>query len=171
MLLGLAGWGLKGLLPTPVVTSLVTDLVNMHVAYSRIDVPVEFASASGREVREWFQERLGSRVVVPDYTPAGIRLVGGRIAETEGHPTTYLVYEKGHTLMSVFVVKGASARFAGPRTTFRGSTYEAIDIGGQHGVFWAEDGRTFAVVSSLEYGDLLQCADRLRTEWQAERNA
>src|SRR5712692_7315447 len=70
-----------GLGPTP-MPPLVTELVGKHISYSQIDSPVEFASVDGGVVRDWFRERLGVRVTVPDYTPAGIRLLGGRIADT-----------------------------------------------------------------------------------------
>jgi hypothetical protein len=43
-------------------------------------------------------------VVVPDYSTAGIRLVGARLAETRDRKTVYLLYEKGSTLLSVFMV-------------------------------------------------------------------
>ncbi len=142
---------------------LVADLVRKHMAYSQIEAPVEFASADGPEVRDWFRRRLGLRVTVPDYTPAGIRLLGGRIADTGGRKTAYLLYEKGHTLMSVFMVTGEPLSPAGTVTTsYRGFAYYTADVAGQHGVFWAEDQKVFAAISSLDYESLFECADRLR---------
>ena len=144
-------------------SSLVADLVSKHTTYAQIEAPVEFASANGAEVRDWFRQRLGVRVTVPDYAPAGIRLLGGRIADTGGHKTAYLLYEKGHTLMSVFMVTGERLTPAGTATTtYRGVEYQTADMAGQHGVFWAEGQRVFGVVSSLDTESLLECADRLR---------
>ena len=144
-------------------SSLVTDLVSKHTTYAQIEAPVEFASANGADVRDWFRQRLGVRVTVPDYAPAGIRLLGGRIADTGGHKTAYLLYEKGHTLMSVFMVTGGQLTPAGTAsTTYRGFEYHTADVAGQHGVFWAVGQRVFGVVSSLDAESLLECADRLR---------
>jgi anti-sigma factor RsiW len=144
-------------------SSLVADLVSKHATYAQIEAPVEFASANGADVRGWFRQRLGVRVTVPDYTPAGIRLLGGRIAETHGRKTAYLLYEKGHTLMSVFMVTGERLEPAGTATTtYRGFEYHTADMAGQHSVFWAEGQRVFGVVSSLDFESLLECADRLR---------
>lgn len=154
----LAGWSA----PAP---ALVTELVGKHIAYSQIDSPVELAAADGRIVTDWFRERLGLRVTVPDYSPAGIRLLGGRIADTRGRKTAYLLYEKGHTLMSVFMVP--SARFTTDRTrpvTYRGATYYTAELEGQRAVLWSEGGAVFGLISALEYEALLECADRLRTQ-------
>ena len=71
-----SGFRVPGLAPTP-MPPLVTELVGKHIAYSQIDSPVEFASVDGGAVRDWFRERLGVRVTVPDYTPAGIRPARG----------------------------------------------------------------------------------------------
>jgi len=166
VLIALVTWaGVHGLGPwlTARPSPLVTDLVRKHTTYAQIEAPVEFASSNGPEVRDWFRERLGVRVTVPDYSPAGIRLLGGRIADTDGHKTAYLLYEKGHTLMSVFMVTGERLTPAGTdATTYRGFAYHTADVAGQHGVFWAEDQKVFAVISSLDYESLLECADRLR---------
>lgn len=166
VLIAVVTWaGLHGMDPwsTSRPSSVIADLVSKHTTYAQIEAPVEFASANGSEVRDWFRQRLGLRVTVPDYAPAGIRLLGGRIADTEGHKTAYLLYEKGHTLMSVFMVTGERLTAAGTVTTrYRGFAYHTADVAGQHGVFWAEDQKVFGVISSLDYESLLECADRLR---------
>lgn len=161
----LAGWSL----PAP---ALVTELVGKHVAYSQIDSPVELATADGRIVTDWFRERLGLRVTVPDYSPAGIRLLGGRIADTRGRKTAYVLYEKGHTLMSIFMVPGA--RFMADRTspvTYRGATYYTAELEGQRAVLWHDGRAVFGLVSALEYDGLLECADRLRSQRAEEQHA
>jgi hypothetical protein len=97
------------------------------------------------------------------HPPARIRLLGGRIAETHGRKTAYLLYEKGHTLMSVFMVTGERLTPTGTATTtYQGFECQTVDVAGQHGVFWAEGQRVFGVVSSLDAESLLECADRLR---------
>ncbi|PYM79385.1 MAG: hypothetical protein DME09_21430 [Candidatus Rokuibacteriota bacterium] len=168
MLIALVTWaGVHGVGPwsTSRPSSLIADLVSKHATYAQIEAPVEFASANSSEVRDWFRRRLGVRVTVPDYAPAGIRLLGGRIADTDGHKTAYLLYEKGHTLMSVFMVTGERLTPAGTASmTYRGFAYHTADVAAQHGVFWAENQKVFAVISSLDYESLLECADRLRMD-------
>lgn len=154
---------LPGIRPT---SPLVTDLVSKHVTYAQIEQPAEFASQDPRAVEAWFRERAGLRVTVADYSPSGIRLVGGRLAEADDRRAAYVLYEKGHTLMSVFMVP-ASARGAdlgGTRVPYRGHDYRTLERKGYNTVAWTEGQTVFGLVSMLGYDALLECADRLRVE-------
>src|SRR5262249_46750582 len=103
---------LPGLQPA---SSLVTELVSKHSTYAQIEHPAEFASEEPRAVELWFRQRAGLRVTVSDYSASGIRLMGGRLAEAVDHKAAYVLYEKGHTLMSVFMVPTSA-----PDLTFKG---------------------------------------------------
>jgi len=144
--------------------SLIPDLVAAHIAYAEIERPAEFASDDRAQVAAWFQDRAGLRVVVPDYTPAGIRLIGARIAEVRGRRAAYVLYEKGHALLSVFVVPAAEAedRLAGRPVTYRGQAYVTEERKGYRAVAWTDGLAIFGLVSGLDYEALLECADRLR---------
>ena len=104
---------------------LVGDLVDKHIAYAQIERPAEFASTDRGEIEEWFRQRAGLRITVPDFSPSGIQLVGARLAETHERKAAYLLYEKGRTLLSVFMVPLASsdAALAGTRVAYRGHEY------------------------------------------------
>ena len=147
-------------------TPLVGELVDKHIAYAQIEKPAEFASSDRREVEEWFRQRAELRVTVPDYSPSGIRLVGGRIAVASERKAAYILYEKGHTLLSVFLV-GASGRDAdlrGTRVSYRGHDYLTREWKGYRTVVWTDRRAIFGLVSMLDYEALLECADRLRVE-------
>jgi len=60
--------------PPPVVRELVAK----HAMYSRLDAPAEIVSASQEAVAGWFKGKVRFDVAVPDFSPSGIRLVGGR---------------------------------------------------------------------------------------------
>lgn len=85
--------------PPPVVNELVAK----HLMYSRLDAPAEVVSASREAVSGWFKGRVRFDVVVPDFSPSGIRLVGGRFSDLSDRPVAYLLYEKGRSLVSLFV--------------------------------------------------------------------
>jgi mycothiol system anti-sigma-R factor len=147
---------------------LVADLVDKHIAYAQIERPAELTSSDRGEVTEWFIARAGMRVTVPDYSPSGIRLVGARLAEAHERKAAYLLYEKGRTLLSVFMVPvpGAEGDLPGRPVSYRGHQYVAYEQKGFRTVSWT-DGRTlFGLVSMLDYEALLECADRLRQERQ-----
>jgi mycothiol system anti-sigma-R factor len=148
---------------------VTAELVGAHIAYGQLDGPAEFPSGDGPELETWFRQRADLRVVVPDYSPAGIRLVGGRIVEARAQRIAHLVYEKGHTLLSVFIAPETESR-GGPRgrpMTFRGREYVTAQRHGHRTVSWTDGSVTFGFVSLLDYEDLLRCADRLRDEHES----
>jgi anti-sigma factor RsiW len=152
---------LLALRPTP---SVVADLVDKHIAYAQLERPAELASSDPAEIAEWFRTRASLRVIVPDYSPAGIRLVGARIADADERKAAYLLYEKGHTLLSVFMLRSERALPAGRRVAFRGHDYMTAEQKGFRTVAWTDGHTLFGLVSSLDYEALLECADRLRLE-------
>jgi anti-sigma factor (TIGR02949 family) len=145
---------------------LVVDLVDKHIAYSQVDRPAELTTSDPREVATWFVTRAGMRVTVPDYSPAGIRLVGARLADAHERKAAYLLYEKGRTLLSVFIVpvSAADAEVPGRTVSFRGYEYRAYEQKGFRTVSWADGHVLYGLVSMLDYEALLECADRLRVE-------
>lgn len=159
------------LLPTGrQATPLVGDLVDKHIAYAQIEQPAELASADRVEVENWFRQRASLRVTAPDYTPAGIRLIGARLAETHERKAAYLLYEKGRTLLSVFMVptSGWDAYLSGTRVSYRGEEYVTSERKGYRTVAWTDGQAVYGLVSLLDYQALLECADRLRIERQPD---
>jgi anti-sigma factor RsiW len=150
---------------------LLNELVDKHIAYAQLERPVELASSDRGEIEQWFQSRAALRVVVPDYSPAGIRLIGARLADAHQRKAAYLFYEKGRTLLSVFIVPADpdQARLPGTPAIFRGQQYLTNDVKGYHTVSWTDGRAIFGLVSGLDYDALLECADRLRLE-RAERS-
>jgi anti-sigma factor RsiW len=145
---------------------LVSDLVDKHIAYAQIDQPAEFISTDRLAVEAWFRQRAALRVTVSDYSPSGIRLVGARLADAGEQKAAYVLYEKGHTLMSVFTVP-ASTRDpvpGGKRVSYRGHEYMTMDRKGYRTLSWTEGKTVFGLVSMLDYAALLECADRLRED-------
>jgi anti-sigma factor RsiW len=159
---------LPGLRPT--TPSLVNDLVSKHSTYAQIEQPAEFVSQDPRAIEAWFRQRADLRVTVSDYSPSGIRLVGGRLSEAEDRKAAYVLYEKGHTLMSVFMVPvlARGPDLAGTRVSYRGHDYVTLDRKGYNTVAWTDGKAVFGLVSMLGYDALLECADRLRLD-RAER--
>jgi anti-sigma factor RsiW len=145
---------------------LVTSLVDKHLAYAQLEGPAEFSSTERPEVAAWFHQRTGLRVPVPDLSPAGIQLVGARIADADQRKVAYLLYEKGHVLMSVFMVPeiGGRALLSGRPMSFRGQEYLAQERQGLRTVSWRDGQTLFSLVSTLDYSDLLECAEALRAE-------
>ena len=106
------------------------------------------------------------RVTVPDYSPAGIHLTGARLAEAHERRAAYLLYEKGRTLLSVFMVPAVAkeADLSGRRVVYRDHEYIAYEHKGYRTISWSDGQTVYGLVSMLDYQALLECADRLRAE-------
>jgi anti-sigma factor RsiW len=159
------------LLTLPSGTPLIAQLVDKHIAYVQIERPVELASSDRHEIEAWFQQRAGLRIAVPDFSPAGIHLLGARLAEARERKAAYLLYEKGRILLSVFIVPVSGhdvdiSEFAG---TSPGQPYTTQELKGFRTVWWREGGAVFALVSALDSKTLLECAERLRLEREQQR--
>ncbi len=145
---------------------LMSELVDKHIAYAQVENPAEYASSDRRAVEAWFRERAGMRVTVADYSQAGIRLAGARIAEASERKAAYILYEKGHTLLSVFMVPASatSTELKGARVSYGGHEYITAERKGYRTVSWTDGQTVYGLVSLLDYDALLECADRLRAE-------
>ncbi len=145
---------------------VVASLVDKHLAYAQLEGPAEFSSTERPAVATWFRQRTGLRVPVPDLSPAGIQLIGARIAEADQRKVAYLLYLKGHVLMSVFMVPevGRRAPLAGRPMGFGGHEYLTQERQGLRTVSWRDGQALFSLVSALDYDVLLECADQLRAE-------
>jgi anti-sigma factor (TIGR02949 family) len=154
------------LLPGRQSADLVAALVEKHIGSAQLDRPAELASADRDEVAAWFRQRAALRVIVPDYSASGIRLVGARLAEAGERRAAHLLYEKGRTLLSVFMVpvSGRDVRLEGTRLSYRGGEYVTHEHKGYRTVAWTDGYTLFGLVSALDYDALLECADRLRAQ-------
>jgi len=150
---------------------LVDDLVDKHNVYAQVDHPAELATDDRPAIERWFVQRAELRIVVPDYSLAGIRLLGARLTETHERKTAYLLYEKGSTLLSVFMVPRSprEGRLDGAVVAYRGHDYVTRQWKGYRTVSWRDEPATFVLVSMLDYDAILECADRLRGERAAQR--
>lgn len=119
---------------------LVATLVDKHIAYAQLDRPAELTLHEPTEIAEWFRQKAGLRVVVPDYSAAGVRLVGARLADAHERGAAYLLYAKGHVLMSVFMVPRpeVGAALGGTQVAYRGHAYRRYEQQGYHTVFWTD---------------------------------
>jgi mycothiol system anti-sigma-R factor len=145
---------------------LVSELVDKHIAFTQMEAPAELASADHQVVERWFRERAALRVTVADYSMVGIRLIGARIAEARERPASYVLYEKGHISLSVFMVPVTAPEgdLRGTRVAYRGHDYVTLERKGYRTVSWTDGQAIFGLVSMLDYNALLECADKLRAE-------
>lgn len=153
--LSLLFWSLR----TASEPDLVKDLVSNHRLYSQVETPAELATDSRREVAGWIRRQLAVSVPVPDFSQAGLRLIGARMATHGEHPMAHLFYQKGRTLLSLYVLPATDVSLPRRgRTTLDGHAVVMREFAG-HRVLLGRSGRfIFALVSTLGRDDLIECA-------------
>jgi anti-sigma factor RsiW len=148
--------------PTGGLARLVVD---KHLAHAQLERPAELVSEDRDEVAAWLVQRGGLRVAVADYRPAGIRLVGARVTDVGGQRAAYILYRKGHVLLSVFMVpvQGHVPALGTSTLPYQGRQYAVGEHRGIRTVAWAQGTTVFSLASALDFEALLECADRLRS--------
>lgn len=138
---------------------LVTDLVSNHRLYSQLETRAELTSDSRIEVAGWIRRQLSFSVPVPDFSQAGLRLIGARLATHREHPMVHLFYEKGRTLLSLYLIPTSDVSLPSRGwTTLDGHAVVVRESAG-HQVLLGRSGRiVFALVSTLDREDVIECA-------------
>ncbi len=152
-------WGGGSYAPKGQVSPLRADLVGKHLLFSRIEAPAEIATSDRQAVAGWFDRRVRFDVPVPDFTPSGIRLLGGRLSELEDQEVAYLLYEKGRNLISLFAFPGRGRALPdGERVSYGGHSFLVSQLRGAEVVLWTDRELAFALVSTVSRDALLECA-------------
>lgn len=152
-------WSASLRVQSPQSSPLLADLVGKHLMFSQLEIPAEITSSDRQAVAGWFGQRVRFSVPVPDLTPSGIRLVGGRLTDHENQEVAYLLYEKGRTLISLFAFpRGGRSLSDGYSVTYEGHEYLVSQFRGTEVILWKDGEMTFALVSPLSRDALLECA-------------
>lgn len=144
----------------PGIPPLVTEMVSDHMRFARLRDPAELQSRDTQQVAFWVEGRIGYPVRVPDYTTAGINLLGGRITRLGGRQAAYIVYEKGRSIISLFALPRYGASLSGMEQIRRdGRTFLIGEYQGHQILLWRHgNDMTYALVSNVGWDELFQCA-------------
>jgi anti-sigma factor RsiW len=126
-------------------TSLVArEVVDRHVEVLASQQLIAVPSSDQHTVKPWFQGKLTFSPPVPDLSPAGFVLVGGRTDTVAGHAAAALVYQRRLHVINVFIWPDDSlARATADRT-----------IRGFHERHWSDAGMSLWAVSDVNADEL-----------------
>jgi anti-sigma factor RsiW len=132
---------------------LVDEAVAAHSLYTREVVhPVEVPADQKAHLTAWLSKRLDRTLVVPDLSPLGFSLVGGRLLPAQGRPAAQLMYEDGTGQRVTFLLVAADT---GEETALR---YARID--GLNSFLWTDEAIRCVLVGSLARDQLRDIATR-----------
>lgn len=163
-----AGWFGRGAAqPTGTMQRFANDALVSHVVFSpeskhMVEVP---ADEEGHLVT-WLSRRLDAQLHIPDLTPLGYRLIGGRQTVVADAPTAMLMYEgRDGVRISVQLRRMPNNRDTGfrlERLTPDNRVLQAVHPAADHpppmAFYWADHGLGFAVSGPLARAQLLQVA-------------
>lgn len=143
----------------PALHPLVAQLVMEHMKYAPLENPAELSSGNLQQVGVWVQGRTGHRVQVPDYSSAGIRLLGSRVTHLVGHRAAYIMYEKGRNIISLFAFPRYGGSLDGlEKVEESGMIFHTAAYQGKHILLWDNGDMTYALVSEIGWDHLVECA-------------
>lgn len=112
--------------------------------------PVEVGVAQEAHLLQWLSKRLGRKLVSPDLTPFGYRLIGGRLLPGGSGAAAQLMYEDAAGKRLTLYVRAAD----GTETAFR------FQMEGDAATFaWIDQGFGFAVTAMASRDELLPIAE------------
>jgi anti-sigma factor RsiW len=121
--------------------------------------PVEFSASDPQALGNWVGSRLNRKLVPPDLSAAGYRLLGGRVVATGHGPAALFIYED---------VRGIRlAVFARPTKAADTATIAEVDVGALDGCAWIEGGVGYTVTGAESYARLLELSKHVRAQSRA----
>lgn len=109
------GWVGRGLiLPSGSEMTLVSEAEAAHTLYTpEVLHPVEVGGEEGAHLTKWLSKRLDRSLIIPDLTPEGFSLVGGRLLPAARSAAALLMYENNEgARVTLYVVPQAGGETA-----------------------------------------------------------
>jgi anti-sigma factor RsiW len=156
---GIGGWGAHDLLPgltssaSAILASAVfDDAIAAHRTFSvETRHPVEVGANEEAHLVQWLSKRLGHRLIVPDLSALGFRLIGGRLLPADSGPAALFMYEdgKGTRLSCYYLVVDVS----------RETEFQFREQNGIGAFYWVDNGLAYAIAANVPRDRLLKVAE------------
>jgi len=163
-----AGWLSRGAVEGTVpMQRFANDALVSHVVFSpESKHMVEVPANEEAHLVTWLSRRLDAQLHIPDLTPLGYRLIGGRQTVVADAPTAMLMYEgPDGTRISVQLRRMPNNRDTGfrletltPDSRVLQAIHPAVDHPQPMAFYWADHGLGFAVSGPLARTQLLEVA-------------
>lgn len=157
---GAFGWDLRGSLqPAPGgLVALAQEASDSFDVYAPDHVrPVEMRATDSAELVQWVSTRLHRTVKVPDLSPSGYRLMGGRLVATSHGPAAMFMYDDDHGSRIVMLTRPMNRIDWNAPMTARSN-------GDVSGFTWADGGTGYSLVGQAPADLLKPLANEIRKQ-------
>jgi anti-sigma factor RsiW len=135
----------------------VHQAVLAHAVYApEVRHPVEVEAAQQQHLVQWLSKRLNRPLKLPNLTPTGYELVGGRLLPGDAGARAQFMYQSANgdrVTLYVGAVDGAAGKGMG-ETAFR-----FANEGGMASFYWVENGFGYAITGKLPRNAMLVLAE------------
>jgi anti-sigma factor RsiW len=156
---GIGGWSAHDLLPTlnssasaVLASAVFDDAIAAHRTFSvETRHPVEVGANEEVHLVQWLSKRLGHKLIVPDLSTLGFRLMGGRLLPADSGPAALFMYEdgKGTRLSCYYLVVDVAGE----------TEFQFREQNGISAFYWVDDGLAYAIAANSPRGLLLKVAE------------
>ncbi|MCO5401394.1 anti-sigma factor family protein [Ralstonia soli] len=170
-----AGWfGRSAVERTLPMQRFANDALVSHVVFSpESKHVVEVPADEEAHLVTWLSRRLDAQLHIPDLTPLGYRLIGGRQTVVADAPTAMLMYEgPGGVRISVQLRRMPNNRDTGfrletlaPENRVLQAIHPAVGHPPPMAFYWADHGLGFAVAGPLARTQLLEVAQAVYRQY------
>ena len=137
--------------PTPVYI-LTTDATLAHRTYTaERRHAVEVPATQEAHLVQWLSIRLGRPINLPDLTPLGFRLMGGRLLPGGDAPAAQFMYDDADGVRLTLYLRGGGGRAT--------SAFHVTEQNGLSGLFWVDQGFGHAVLAEASRSRLQPIAE------------
>ncbi len=141
------------------IPPILIEAVNDHRSFVMRGTPPTEPTADRQQVREWLAAKVGFEVDPPVGQGAELRFMGGDVTFFLERKVACLLYGKGKTLVSIFVLPDEGVEI--PRTGFRRVDGLELYVTSQDGygvALWKKGNLIYSLVSELPQDDLVGVA-------------
>ena len=160
---GAGGWIMRGVLqasPSGLV-ALAQEAATSYTVYAPDhERPVEMRASDTTELVQWMSGRLHQPVRVPNLSPSGYRLMGGRLVATEHGPAAMFMYDDDHGSRIVVLTRPMNG-------TDENAPMTPHVKGDVAGFAWADGGVGYSVVGQAPAESLRPLANEVRKQARA----
>lgn len=141
-----------------VATTLPTQAAIAHVVYvPEVLHPVEVTAAQQEHLVAWLSKRLNNNMRVPQLTPHGYHLVGGRLLPGDSRPAAQFMYENGNGQRVTLYVKNSESHDGS--TAFQYTSERGVSV-----FYWIDGSLGYALTGNIDRGTLLTLATAVYQE-------
>ena len=136
----------------------LSEVAEYHDVFSRETRHlVEIPASDVKELTTWLSDRVGRELVVPDFSPNGLRFVGGRMLVVDGKPVAELMYTRPDGRPIAFCMLEAERH--GSTTPVRLDQRKDLTLAS-----WRSGGHDFVIVGQMTETLARDLADRARRQ-------